>query len=123
MQLSKYLFRMVLAVVLIGFTGRAVAPAFATFADPQLVNLSKSVSTAAEIIPADRNRRYLLIQNVCASNIGISPTGTTPAIGTAGTVTLLPGGSLELTGVNVPHNAINAISASGTCGITIWEIR
>lgn len=99
-------------------------PAQASLTNPAAVNKSTTVTgSSSQILPADSSRRYLLIVNVCSQNIGISITGTTAAIGTAGTVTLFPGGSMEFTGRDVPQNALNGISASGTCGVTIWEIR
>lgn len=99
-------------------------PAQASFTLPAAVNLSTTVSTSsATILTADNTRRYLLIQNVCAQNIGVNPTGGTAAIGTAGTFTLLPGGSWEFEGENVPRGAMTAISASGSCGISIMGIQ
>lgn len=114
--------KILLSLALIGFFA---SPAMADATNPE-IDKSKSVAvstSSVEILPANKNRKYLLIQNVCAAqNIGVSPSGTTAAIATAGTVTLLPGGSLLFTGNAVPKNAFNAISASGSCGVTIWEL-
>jgi len=112
----RSLFLTVFAVMLMG----SPAQASKTMID---VN-SVAVSTASvQVAPLRTRRTYLLIQNVCANNIGISLTDTTAAIGTAKTITLFPGGSLEFKDDYVPSNAINAISASGSCGVTIWEIH
>lgn len=85
---------------------------------------SVSVSTSSvEILPVNKRRRYLLIENVCANNVGIALSGTTAALGTAGTMTLFPGGALEFYEPVVPKNAFNAIAATGSCGLTILEIE
>lgn len=99
-------------------------PAGASVTLPAAVSFSTTVGAAsAAILPANNARRYLLIQNVCASNIGINPTAGTAAIGTAGTFTLFPGGSWEFRDADVPRGAMTAISASGTCGISIIEMQ
>ena len=111
-------FRFTLFAVLI----LAATPAWAV--TPLLLNKSATVSTAStNILPVNVSRTYLLIENVCAENIGISLDSHTAVIGAAGTVTLLPGGAMEFKDDRVPQNAFNAISASGSCGVTIWEIQ
>ncbi len=99
-------------------------PAQASISIPALLDESTTISGAsAQIIAADQfsARRYLIIQNVCAVNIGLS--SGTAVIGAAGTVTLFPGGSIEFRDAYVPQGAFNAIAASGSCGLTIWEIK
>lgn len=117
----KHLFRAVLAAVLIlGFS--LVQPASADKLNPVVANKSVSVSTSsATVIAAKKGRRYLLIQNVGTVNIGISI--GTAVIGAAGTFTLLPGGvgTLVFEGDWVPGNAFNAIAASGTGYLSVWE--
>lgn len=98
--------------------------AHASITNPVAIDYSTTVTTSSsQILPADPSRRYLLITNVCSDNIGISITGTAAAIGSAGTVTLFPGGSMEFTDQNVPQNALNGIAGSGTCAITMWGIQ
>lgn len=98
--------------------------AHASFNSPAAVDRSVTVTgTSAQILPADSARAYLLIENVCAQNVGISISPTTAVIGTANTITLYPGGSMEFSGSSVPQNAFNGISASGSCGLTIWEVK
>ncbi len=99
--------------------------AHASFNVPHMYDRSISVgASSVAILPAESNRKYLLIENVCSGqNIGINQDAATAAIGSAGTITLFPGGSLEFKGSDVPDNAFTAISASGTCAITIKEIQ
>lgn len=120
-----YDFMTIVAVVLaIAFFVFAPPRAHASLTNPEAVNFSTSVSTAsAQILPADPLRRYLLIQNPCTVNIGVNPTAGTAAIGSAGTFTLFPGGSWEFKDRDVPQNAMTAIAASGTCAVSIMEIR
>lgn len=84
---------------------------------------SRTVSSSStELVPANKLRRYLLIQNIDDTiNVGVNPGGTA-AIGTAGTITLLPGGSVVFEGEGIPQNAFNVISASGTPAVSVWEI-
>lgn len=96
----------------------------ASIALPVAVSRSATVTTSsAQILPLDHTRRYLLVVNVCAVNVGINPTGGTAAIGSAGTITLFPGGSLEFTDYAVPRNAMTGIAASGSCPVTIMELQ
>ncbi len=82
-------------------------------------------NASAQIVPANRRRKYLLIQNLdTLLKVGINPGGTA-AIGSPGTITLLPGGTLTFEGNNgqaVPQNAFSAIAESGTPSLTVWEI-
>lgn len=122
-KLMNVIVRLICLAIIGGVAGGLAA--HASQLSPSVWDRSTSVSTSsAAILPADNgSRRYLLIENVCTSNVGISVDSTTAAIASAGTVTLTPGGSLEFKAPDVPQNAFNAISASGTCAITIWEIR
>lgn len=88
---------------------------------PSITDRSTSATTSsAAVLAANPQRRALLIQNISSVNVGIS-TGTA-AIGTAGTLTLAAGASLAFDGPTCPQDAFNAISASGTAPLTIWEI-
>ena len=89
--------------------------------NPSIIDRSgTATTTSAEILAGNGQRRALLIQNISSVNVGLS-TGTA-AIGTAGTLTLAAGQSLSFDGPTCPLNALNAIAASGTAAITIWEI-
>lgn len=53
-----------------------------------------SASGASEqIMAANSSRHSLTVQNTGTANCGVNPTGGTAAIGGAGTLTLIPGGS------------------------------
>jgi len=55
-----------------------------------------SATGSSEIVmAANASRHSLIIQNTGSSNCGVNPTGGTAAIGGAGTLTLLPGGSYQ----------------------------
>lgn len=81
-----------------------------------LVNQSvTNVTTASQaLLSENKDRRYLLIQNISDVNIGVHMTGGTASIGGSGTVTLLPYGSIEYSTSYVPQNAITVIAASGS---------
>lgn len=99
-------------------------PAQASPTAPEVFDRSTTVAdSSAEILASSTLRRYLLIQNISSVNLGVNTANGTAAIGTAGTVTLFPGGSIEFTGKDVPQNAMKGICASGTCQITIIEVR
>lgn len=115
------LLRLFAALILIGlFPYQAKADA----TNPEAASCSTTVGTSsASILVANKNRRYLLIQNVSSVNLGVSTHNGTAAIGTAGTVTLLPGGSIEFKDKDVPRNAMTGICASGTCQVTCIEVQ
>src|SRR5215813_5213973 len=84
--------------------------------DRGLVN-DKSVASLAGssqvLLIANPDRRYLLIQNTGSSNVGVNLAGGPAAIGGAGTITLLPGGSYEPDAGFIPTNPINVIGTAG----------
>lgn len=109
-------------LVVLGGVGGFSPPASADKLNPVVENISVSVTTSSStVIPARKGRRYLLIQNVGTVNVGVSI--GTASIGSAGTFTLLPDavGVLVFEGDFVPWNAFNAIAASGTGVLSIWE--
>lgn len=112
-----------LPVFLLAFL--AVNPARASITEPEAISCSTTVSnSSATILAADKKRRLLLIQNVDPDeDLGVNPQGGTAAIGTAGTVTLVPNASITFNGKDVPQNAMTGICESGTCQITCIEIR
>lgn len=75
-------------------------------ADCSKASLSGS---SQNILSANPQRRYLFIQNTGTSSIGVNIAGGTAAIGGTGTITLLPGTSLEYTATGLPTAAVNAI--------------
>lgn len=89
---------------------------------PTLVDMSTSLTAVSgPLLPANPNRRSLLIQNISAVNIGVNIDTATAAIGTIGTVTLLPNERITAEGPDCPKNAFTGISASGTAAVTAWE--
>jgi len=90
---------------------------------PELINRSLALTTSsAQVLEANNQRRGLIIQNVGSVNVGISPLGVTAAIGTAGTMVLEPYQAFTAEGASCPKNGFNAIAASGTPGLTVYEI-
>lgn len=69
-------------------------------------------------VPANSSRYILLGQNVGTVNIGYNEFGGTAAIGSAGTYTVTPGSSFNIS----TSNQINFIAASGTPAVTMTEI-
>lgn len=58
-----------------------------------IANLS---GVSESLMAANANRRHLFIQNIAANSMGVNLAGGTAAIGTAGTITLAAGASLEI---------------------------
>lgn len=84
--------------------------------DRSIASLS---GASEELMAANVNRKYLLIQNIAANAMGVNLVGGAAAIGTAGTVTLLPGGSIELEGY-ASTSQINIIGTA-TDDVTAYE--
>jgi len=78
--------------------------------DKSIASLSGSSQV---LLIANPDRRYLLIQNTGASNIGVNLAGSTAAIGGSGTITLFPGGSYEPASDFMPTNPVNVIGTAG----------
>lgn len=88
--------------------------------DAQSTNVNSSSDTT--LVPVNKRRRYLLIQNVSDVDVLVSIDGTTPTADTAGTVELAPKGSIAFEGMFCPTNKFVARSASGSGkGVTVWE--
>lgn len=66
------------------------------------------------LVSANPGRRYLIIQNVSAVNIGVNPFGNVAAIGSAGTFTIVPGGSWVFENNEICTSAFTIIAASGS---------
>ena len=85
---------------------------------------SAAVGTSAvDLVPENQGRRYLRIQNAHATaKVGLSlDAGSTPAVATAGSITLGPGESIVFEDTIVPLNAIRAISDTLATPVTVWE--
>jgi len=65
---------------------------------------SQSLVTAA----TSPQRGYLLLQNISSGNLGLKE-GTGASIGSAGTITVAPGGSIVFEGSFVPQNAFSIV--------------
>lgn len=76
-----------------------------------------AATSSGQLAAANTARRGLNIQNIGANNLGINEFGGTAAIGTAGTYTVAPGGS-----INVRTNRqVNVIAATGATAYTATE--
>lgn len=76
-----------------------------------------ATTSSATLAAANANRRGLNIQNIGANNIGVNEFGGTAAIGTAGTYTLAPGGSMSVRTTNL----VTVIAATGSTAFTATE--
>ncbi len=82
------------------------------------VNRSGTAATSSgQLAPANPARRGLNIQNIGANNIGVNEFGGTAAIGSPGTYTVAPGGSVSIR----TTNQINAIAATAPTAYTATE--
>lgn len=82
-----------------------------------------SVGTSSGLAIAAKSTRFgILFQNVGTANaIAICPTSFgAAALNTAGSIMLAAGGSLLLTDIRC-NDGFNAIAATGTTPLTIWE--
>lgn len=84
-------------------------PVQGALTDASITSLSGS---SQQLLASSGTRRFLMIQNIGANNVGVNLAGGTAAIGGTGTATLYPGGSLKFDGF-VPTNAITVIGTSG----------
>lgn len=76
-----------------------------------------AATTSGSLAPANTSRRALNIQNIGANNIGVNEFGGTAAIGTSGTYTIAPGGSLNVR----TNRAITVIAATSATAYTATE--
>ena|ERR1700679_1883938 len=82
---------------------------------------SALTTSSIQLVPPNSARKYLVIQNVGTVNIGCSPGGTA-AIGSQGTITLVPNGSWSLEANFIFTGAVNCIAASSSGNVvTAWE--
>lgn len=73
--------------------------------------------TSGTLAAANPARRGLNIQNIGANNIGVNEFGGTAAIGTAGTYTIVPGGSLNVR----TAGAVNVIAVTAPTAYSATE--
>lgn len=78
--------------------------------DKSIASLSGS---SQPLLPANPDRRYLLIQNTGSANVGVNLAGGTAALGGLGTITLAPNGSYEPDSNFIPTNAVTVIGTTG----------
>lgn len=74
-------------------------------------------TSSTQLAAANAVRRGLNIQNVGANNLGINEQGGVAAIGSAGTYTLVPGGTLNVR----TNKQVNVIAATGATAYTATE--
>jgi hypothetical protein len=70
--------------------------------------------TAYQIVAAGTAKKAVLMQNLGSSNLGFSLTSASPAIGTAGTFTLVPNASVQLAPGMITSNAIYAVGSAAS---------
>lgn len=90
------------------------SPAFAqivTF-NPSDCSKASLSGSSQSLLVANSQRRYLFLQNTGTSSVGVNVAGGTALIGGTGTITLLPGTSLEYTATGVPTTAITGIGTA-----------
>lgn len=97
-------------------------PAFAgdvrTLADKS--SGSVSTSSAATLAAKNVQRHYLFIQNIGASNIWVSFTGTAAA-NSPGSLKLATGDSITFEGDTIVKNAVSIIAETTTGSVTAYE--
>lgn len=69
--------------------------------------ITSATGSSQTVMASNASRKGLTVQNTGSANCGVNPTGGTAAIGGAGTITLLPGGSY--TPRIPPMSAVTAI--------------
>jgi hypothetical protein len=77
--------------------------------------IASASGSSQQIMAANASRHQLIIQNIGNANCGVNPTGGTAAIGSAGTLTLLPAGSYQ---PRIP--TLSAVTVICTAGQPIY---
>ncbi len=75
------------------------------------LSIASLTGASQALLGLNGNRQFLLIQNIGSANIGVNLTGGAAAIGSAGTITLAPGGSL-IFALWVPQGAVAVIGTA-----------
>lgn len=97
-------------------TGTYTPAVSGTFTDYSNSTIGSSVPV--QIVASNNARKYLVLENVSAVNMGCSY-ASTPVIGTAGTVTLVPNGSWTFDGNFIYSGAIYCIAASSSNNVMV----
>jgi hypothetical protein len=91
-------------------SSQAVVGGEVTYTDKTITSATGSSQT---IMAANASRKSLIIQAISAT-VGVNINGGTAAIGGAGTLVLLPGKDLILSGAECPVGAITIITTAAT---------
>lgn len=80
-----------------------------------------ALTTAAlQLLSADANRKFVLVENISDVNISCSWTSASPTSGGVGTILLLPGGSQTFETSYITTQALYCISSGGSGkGVTV----
>ncbi len=76
-------------------------------------SISSLASGSQQLVPKDMTRNFLEIFNSGADNIGVNLTGGAAAIGSAGTDTIIPNGSMSFNVGSIPGNLITVVGTTG----------
>jgi hypothetical protein len=76
-------------------------------------SISSLTGSSQSLVSKDSTRSFILVHNPGSANIGVNPTGGTAAIGSAGTITLVPNGTMTFNIDGIPANAMTVIGTSG----------
>jgi hypothetical protein len=89
-----------------------------------VIDSSKVVTTAStQCLGSKVNRYYVFFSNSSTIDIWVSLGTVTATVGGLGSHKIVAnGGSLVFESGVVPQNSFNAIAASGTPNLTIWEV-
>ncbi len=86
------------------------------------VNRSTAVTaTASSVMPANQNRQGWKVKNDCTVAVWISFDGTATAVPGVGNFQVVAGGYLSSEPGFVETGAMSAITASGSCNLTVRE--
>lgn len=75
-------------------------------------SIASLTGSSQAMIPQDMTRSMVLVHNPASVNAGVNPTGGTAAIGSAGTITLVPNGTMTFNIDGIPGNAMTCIGTS-----------
>lgn len=92
------------------------APIGGTYTDRSIANLS---GASEQLMPANANRRILIVHNIGASAVGVNLTGGTASLTVGGSINLAAGASLNLT--QYPPTSIITIIGTLNADVTAYE--
>ena len=81
-------------------------------------SIASLTGSSQSLVKADGTRSMILVHNPGVNNIGVT-IGATAAIGSAGTVTLVPNGTMTFEIDGIPQNAFQVIGTAGQ-PVTCW---